>query len=162
MNDTTQVAATQTESNNPFDIFIRGAKKGFNLAVGSLLPNILMAYVLTDILNRIGFLQLASDVFGPLMVIFGLPGEAVIVLLTTWFSSSSAIGLTAGMVAAGSLTPQDVTIIMPAYFLLNAQVQYMGRLLGVTGVPARYWPLLMLTSVLNAACAMLIMHWFIV
>ena len=157
MNETTQAT-----TNNPCDIFVRGAKKGFNLAVGNLLPNILMAYVLTDILNRIGFLKLASDVFGPLMVIFGLPGEAVIVLLTTWFSSSAAIGLTASMVAAGSLTPQDVTIMMPAYFLLNAQIQYMGRLLGVAGVPARYWPLLMLTSLLNSCCAMLIMHWFVV
>lgn len=46
---------TQETTNNPCDIFVRGAKKGFNLAVGNLLPNILMAYVLTDILNRIGF-----------------------------------------------------------------------------------------------------------
>ena len=102
-----------------------------------------------------------SEVCGPVMAIFGLPGAAIIVILTTWFSSSSAIGLTASMVAAGTLSPHDVTVMMPAYFLLNAQVQYMGRLLAVAGVPAKYWPLLMLASALNSACAMLIMNWIV-
>ncbi len=156
MNNTAERAIS-----NPCDIFVRGAKKGFNLAIGSLMPNILMAYVLTDILTRLGVMAFLSQVCGPVMAVFGLPGEAIIILLTTWLSSSSAIGITAGMVASGSISPHDVTVMMPAYFLLNAQIQYMGRLLGTAGVPARYWPLLMLASVINASCAMLIMNWIV-
>lgn len=152
---------TEKMTSNPCDIFVRGAKKGFNLAVGNLMPNIVMAYVLTDILTRLGVMQFLSEVCGPVMAIFGLPGPAIIILLTTWLSSSSAIGITAGMVAAGTISPHDVTVMMPAYFLLNAQIQYMGRLLGVAGVPARYWPLLMLASLINASCAMLIMNWIV-
>lgn len=150
------------ESNNPFDIFARGARKGVGIVANNLMPNMIMAYVLTDILHRLGILAMIGQVFGPVMTVFGLPGEAIIILLTTWLSSSAAIGLTASMVAAGTIAPHDVTIMMPAYFLLNAQVQYMGRLLGVAGVPAKYWPLLMLASAINACCAMLIMHWFFV
>lgn len=150
------------ETNNPCDIFVRGATKGFNLVVNNLIPNIVMAYVLTMVLNVLGVFKILSAFCGPVMGIFGLPGDAIIILLTTWLSSSSAIGVTAGMVAAGQITPEHVTIIMPAYFLLNAQIQYMGRLLAVAGVPSKYWPLLMLTSALNACCAMLIMHWFVV
>lgn len=156
MNNTAERATS-----NPCDIFVRGAKKGFNLAIGSLMPNILMAYVLTDILTRLGVMAFLSQVCGPVMAVFGLPGEAIIILLTTWLSSSSAIGITVGMVASGSISPHDVTVMMPAYFLLNAQIQYMGRLLGTAGVPARYWPLLMLASVINASCAMLIMNWIV-
>ncbi len=156
MNNTAERATS-----NPCDIFVRGAKKGFNLSIGSLMPNILMAYVLTDILTRLGVMAFLSQVCGPVMAVFGLPGEAIIILLTTWLSSSSAIGITAGMVASGSISPHDVTVMMPAYFLLNAQIQYMGRLLGTAGVPARYWPLLMLASVINASCAMLIMNWIV-
>jgi spore maturation protein SpmB len=49
---------------------------------------------------------------------------------------------------------------MPAFFLIGAQLQYMGRLLGVADVPKRYWPLLMSASLLNALLAMLVMNWF--
>ena len=36
---------------NIFDIFIGGARKGWNLATQNLVPNILMAYVIAYILN---------------------------------------------------------------------------------------------------------------
>ncbi len=149
-------------SGNPFDIFVIGAKKGFNVTVNNLMPNVLMAYTISEILQLLGVMKFLADTCGPIMTVFGLPGQAITVLLTTWLSSSAAIGLTANMVANGILTPHDVTIMMPAYFLIGAQLQYMGRLLGVADVPKKYWPLLMLASILNAACAMLIMNWFFV
>jgi hypothetical protein len=34
----------------------------------------------------------------------------------------------------------------------------MGRLLGVSDVPKKYWPLLMLTSIMNAVISMLVMR----
>jgi len=37
----------------------------------------------------------------------------------------------------------------------------MGRLLGVADVPKKYWPLLMLVSVINAAIAMFVMRLFV-
>ena len=43
--------ATQVKkSNNPFDIFITGLRKGFNVAINNLMPNVLMAFVLAYIL----------------------------------------------------------------------------------------------------------------
>lgn len=147
-------------TNNPFDIFIIGARKGFNIAVNNLVPNILMAYAVSEVLRILGVMKMVGEIFGPLMFIFGLPGEAVTVLLTAWLSSSAAVGLAASMFANGILEPRHVTILMPAFFLMGAQLQYMGRLLGVADVPKRYWPLLMSASILNAMLAMLLMHWF--
>ncbi|MBR5486460.1 MAG: YjiG family protein [Phascolarctobacterium sp.] len=147
-------------TNNPFDIFIIGARKGFNIAVNNLVPNILMAYAVSEVLRILGVMKMVGEIFGPLMFIFGLPGEAVTVLLTAWLSSSAAVGLAASMFANGILEPRHVTILMPAFFLMGAQLQYMGRLLGVADVPKRYWPLLMSASILNAMLAMLLMNFF--
>ena len=147
-------------TNNPFDIFIIGARKGFNIAVNNLVPNILMAYAVSEVLRILGVMKMVGEIFGPMMFIFGLPGEAVTVLLTAWLSSSASVGLAASMFANGILEPRHITILMPAFFLMGAQLQYMGRLLSVADVPKRYWPLLMSASILNAMLAMLLMNFF--
>lgn len=150
-----------TATSNPFDIFVIGARKGFHIAINNLLPNILMAYAIAEVLNILGVMQFLANVFGPVMAVFGLPGQAITVLLTTWLSSSAAVGLTASMVNNGLLQPIDITIMAPAYFLIGSQLQYMGRLLGVTDAPKKYWPLLMLSSIINAIIGMFLMHLFI-
>ncbi|MBQ7021767.1 MAG: YjiG family protein [Phascolarctobacterium sp.] len=148
------------KTNNPFDIFIIGARKGLNITLNNLVPNILMAYAVAEVLRILGVMKMVGEIFGPLMFVFGLPGEAVTVVLTAWLSSSASVGLAANMAANGILDARHVTILMPCFFLLGAQLQYMGRLLGVADVPKRDWPLLMSASLLNALCAMLVMNWF--
>ena len=148
------------KTNNPFDIFIIGARKGLNITLNNLVPNILMAYAVAEVLRILGVMKMVGEIFGPLMFVFGLPGEAVTVVLTAWLSSSASVGLAANMAANGILDARHVTILMPCFFLVGAQLQYMGRLLGVADVPKRYWPLLMSASLLNALCAMLVMNWF--
>ena len=50
--------ATQVKkSNNPFDIFITGLRKGFNVAINNLMPNVLMAFVLAYILDLFGVMS---------------------------------------------------------------------------------------------------------
>ncbi|MGA8120416.1 YjiG family protein [Rouxiella badensis] len=142
-------------SNNPFDIFVVGARKGFNIAINNLMPNVVMAYVISEILNLLGVMNFLGHAFAPLM---GLPGEAVTVLLTAWLSSSAGTGVAISLLTKGTLDPAQVTILAPAIFLMGAQLQYMGRLLGVADVPKKYWPLLMVTSILNSIIAMIIMR----
>ena len=123
------------KTNNPFDIFIIGARKGLNITLNNLVPNILMAYAVAEVLRILGVMKMVGEIFGPLMFVFGLPGEAVTVVLTAWLSSSASVGLAANMAANGILDARHVTILMPCFFLLGAQLQYMGRLLGVADVP---------------------------
>lgn len=149
-----------TTSANPFDIFVIGARKGLQIAVNNLMPNVLMAYVVAEILNIIGAMEFIGRLFGPLMGIFGLPGEAVTVLLTSWLSSSAGTGIVVSLFNKGILNGTHATILIPAVFLMGAQLQYMGRLLGVADVPKKYWPLLMLASIINACIAMIIMRFF--
>ncbi|HCQ8978018.1 TPA: hypothetical protein OMI53_005444, partial [Klebsiella variicola] len=44
-------------ASNPFDIFVIGARKGFNIAINNLMPNVLMAYVIAEMLNLLGVMQ---------------------------------------------------------------------------------------------------------
>ncbi|MEI2680594.1 YjiG family protein [Erwinia aphidicola] len=145
-------------SNNPFDIFVVGARKGFHIAIHNLMPNVVMAYVIAEVLNLLGVMMLIGDVFAPVMGLFGLPGQAVTVLLTAWLSSSAGTGVAISLLAKGVLSGADITILTPAIFLMGSQLQYMGRLLGVSDVPKKYWPLLMLTSIMNAVISMLVMR----
>lgn len=142
---------------NPLDVFIIGAKKGFNIAIYNMIPNVLMAYVIAKMLTILGIMGFIGKAAGPVMGLFGLPGESITVLLTAWLSTSAGVGVAASLYDGGVLTNTYITILMPGIFLMCAQLQYMGRLLGVAGVPKKYWPLLCLTSILNAAIAMLIM-----
>ncbi|AGO53287.1 YjiG family protein [Serratia plymuthica] len=152
MSNTTRV------SGNPFDIFIIGARKGFNIAINNLMPNVLMAYVIAEMLNLLGVMQAIGHIFSPLMGVFGLPGEAITVLLTAWLSSSAGTGVAISLLSKGTLDIGQITILAPAIFLMGSQLQYMGRLLGVADVPKKYWPLLMVVSILNAVISMLVMR----
>ena len=156
-------------ASNPFDIFVIGARKGFNIAINNLMPNVLMAYVIAEMLNLLGVMQLIDQVYqlhhqlidqvcAPLMGLFGLPGEAITVLLTSWLSASAGTGVAVSLLSKGTLNVADVTILIPAIFLMGSQLQYMGRLLGVADVPKKYWPLLMAVSIINAVIAMLVMR----
>ncbi|MNG57210.1 Inner membrane protein YjiG [compost metagenome] len=152
MSNTTKVTG------NPFDIFVIGARKGFNIAINNLMPNVLMAYVIAEMLNLLGVMQVIGHICAPLMGLFGLPGEAITVLLTAWLSSSAGTGVAVSLLSKGTLDIGQITILAPAIFLMGSQLQYMGRLLGVADVPKKYWPLLMLVSILNAVISMLIMR----
>ena len=85
--------AAKTASNNPFDIFIVGLKKGLNIGLYSLLPNVVMAFVLTYILQLWGVMDFLGRTCGGIMGIFDLPGQAITVLLATWMSCGAGVGV---------------------------------------------------------------------
>ena len=94
---------------NPFDIFVIGARKGFNIAINNLMPNVLMAYVIAEMLNLLGVMQIIGHVCAPLMGLFGLPGEAITVLLTSWLSASAGTGVAVSLLSKGTLNVTDGT-----------------------------------------------------
>lgn len=160
MSNNSQSQAVERRSGNPFDIFVEGARKGFHIAIHNLMPNILMAYTIAEVLRILGVMQFLGNVFAPVMGLFGLPGEAVTVLLTCWLSASAGVGVGVNLISAGTLNGVHATILIPACFLMGSQLQYMGRLLGVADVPKKYWPMLMIISIVNALIAMFIMQFF--
>ena len=142
------------------DSFGEGAKKGWNVGISSIIPNVLMAFVLIHALRLSGLLDMLGVLFNQVMGLFGLPGQAVMVLVGAWMSMGGGVGVAASLYAAKILNPTHVTILLPAIFLMGAQIQYMGRLLGTAGIQGRYYPMLFGISILNAIISMIIMRIF--
>lgn len=140
------------------DIFVDGVKRGWNIAIGSMLPNVMMAFVLIYILNLTGLLDLLGKLFAPVMGIFGLPGEAMMVLLASWMSMGGGVGVASSLFATGALGIADIAVIAPSMYLMGSQLQYMGRLLGVVGIPGKHIPVMLLISVINAFLALWVMQ----
>ena len=140
------------------DVFVSGVKRGWGIATSSMLPNVLMAFILIYVLKLTGILDLLGTLCGPVMKIFGLPGEALMVLLAAWLSMGGGVGVASSLFAAGSLSLHDIAVLAPAMYLMGSQVQYIGRLLGVVGTPGKYIPVMVLISIINALLALFVMQ----
>ena len=140
------------------DMFVEGARKGWNIGINNIVPNVIMAYCLIQIMDVTGVLNLFASVFKPVMAIFGLPGEALMVNLAAIMSMGGAIGVTVSLIDKGLLSHSDVTILLPAIFIGGGWVQYLGRILGTAGVPTRFWPWLIGVCLVNAMMAMFVMR----
>ncbi|ACB84366.1 YjiG family protein [Natranaerobius thermophilus] len=140
-------------------VFVDGAKKGWNVGVFNMLPNVVMAFVIIHALNIVGLLDLLGNVLGPVMAIFGIPGEGAAVLAGAWLSMGGGIGVAASLFEQGVLDGQHLVILFPAIFLMGSQIQYAGRLLGTAQVNANHWPVLFGICILNGLIAMLVMNY---
>ncbi|WP_087022654.1 YjiG family protein [Thaumasiovibrio subtropicus] len=140
------------------DIFVEGARKGWNISTSSTIPNVMMAFIIIAILNLTGALDAMGVLFAPVMGIFGLPGEAAAVLIGAWMSMGGAVGVVISLFDAGILDGSHVAILAPAIYLMGSQVQYLGRILGVIGTEGRHYIPMIVISVFNAFIAMFIMN----
>jgi len=140
------------------DVFVDGARKGWHIGVSSIIPNVLMAFALIQVLRVTGMLTLVGKIFTPVMAVFGLPGDAIMVLMGSLLSMGGGVGVAASLFTAGNLNQTHVTILLPAIFLMGSLIQYMGRCLGTAGVQSRFYPVLFGICFINAAIAMLFMN----
>lgn len=139
-------------------VFLEGAGRGVNLWLKSMLPGVVLGYTLIEIMKVTGILNLLSTIFTPVMAIFGLPGEAVSVLVTAWMSTAGGCGAAASLAANGVLSPIHVTIMMPMIFLMGSQIQFIGRILAVADVNSKKYPVMCIIGIINAFIAGLVMR----
>ena len=125
------------------------------MAANNIAPNVVMAFTAIYILKTSGLLAIIGKLLGPVMLIFGVPGEAIMVLLASWMSIAGGVGVLAGLLTTGIINEKQVTILLPCCFLMGAQLQYLGRVLGTAGVNPKFYPAMMTICVINALCAML-------
>ena len=121
------------------DVFVNGAFQGWNIATHSTIPNVLMAFVIIKMLNISGALDFIGTCLGPVMAIFGLPGEAAMILLGGWMSMGGGVGVAVALFDKGAVDGTQLAIVIPAIYLMGSQVQYMGRWVPIC---SRSWPFL--------------------
>jgi spore maturation protein SpmB len=143
---------------NVMDLFVEGARRGFTIATTSLLPNVVMAFVIIQALKVTGLLDIVGKVFEPVMGLWGLPGEAAAVLLASVMSMGGGIGVCASLVVSGALNGHDATVLLPAIYLMGNPVQNTGRCLGTAGVNPKYYPHIITLCVINALLSLWVMQ----
>lgn len=145
------------DKRNIFDVFLDGERKALKVAAMGMIPNICMAFAIIKVLNLTGFLKIIGVLFGPLMGVFGLPGEAITGLILGWLAMAGGVGAMIGLLQIGVLTPVHITILFPAIQLMGAQLQFSGRFLGNAGLDKKYWPALFTISIICAFSALFVM-----
>ena len=143
---------------NVMDMFIDGARRGFTIATTNLLPNVVMAFVSIQALKITGLPDWVGHICEPVMALWGLPGEAATVLLAALMSMGGAVGVAASLATAGALTGHDVTVLLPAMYLMGNPVQNVGRCLGTAEVNAKYYPHIITVCVINALLSIWVMQ----
>ncbi|MCI5992306.1 MAG: hypothetical protein PUK32_05670 [Sutterella sp.] len=146
---------------NALEVFISGLRKGAAIGVRFMLPSLIAAFVVIEMLQVSGVLRLLAEHVSGVMAVFGLPGEALAVLIAAWASAAGAIGMVAGLASRGLLTPEHVAILLPGILLMGSQLQFFGRILAVAGVSSERVPVMMAIGLMNAVGAMLIMRFLI-
>lgn len=143
---------------NILDLFVEGARRGFTIGTTSLLPNVIMAFVIIRILEVTGLLELIGIAFAPIMAIWGLPGEAATVIITSIMSMGGGIGVAASLYVAQHLDAMQVTVLIPAIYLMGNPVQNVGRCLGISGVNTKHYIAIITICVINALVSIWAMH----
>lgn len=65
--------------------FMAGCKKGFYVGVENIMPAMVLAYALILFLNITGLMNIIADAVAPVMALFGLPGAAIVALISAFF-----------------------------------------------------------------------------
>ena len=139
------------------DVFVEGARKGWDIAVHNTIPNVLMAFVIIHILKVSGALDIIGKYLGVVMLPLGLPGESIAVIMAAFLSWGGSAGVLVALVQNGTLTAPDIAVLIPGMALVGSTVQYMGRVLGVLGIPGKHYLVLFGICILNAYLAMFVM-----
>lgn len=152
------MTASTTQKPLMTEVFVTGARQGWELATKSMLPNLVMAFVLIKVLNVTGLLNYTGMAFEPIMSLFGLPGESAMVLMSAWLSSGGGIGVLLAFMSQGIMDGHDAAIILPSIFIMGGQLQYMGRCLGVIGIKDQMLYVIMLIPIVLAFAALAVMN----
>ena len=147
------------QSNNKLltDVFVEGARKGWDIAIHHTIPNVIMAFVVIYILKVSGALDIIGKYLGFIMLPLGLPGESIAVIMAAFLSWGGSAGVLVALVQGGTLTAPDIAVLIPGMALVGSTVQYMGRVLGVLGIPGKHYLVLFGICILNAYLAMFVM-----
>ncbi|MBU2699452.1 spore maturation protein SpmB [Sporomusaceae bacterium BoRhaA] len=145
---------------NVVEMFVEGARKGWDIAIKGLMPNVIFAFTLIKILQVTGAMSFIGNICEPVMGLWGLPGQAIMVTVTALMSQGGAVGVLASLLSDGVVNTKDATILLPVIFAAGGQLQNLGRVLGTSGVKTKYYGLLFGMTIVNGILAMTIMSFF--
>ncbi len=161
----TQQTGNVVENKKPkksiVEIFMNGAKKGFYIGVEQILPAMIMGYMIVTFLQLTGLVDVFGKVFGPVMGIFGLPGESVVVMISAFFAKAAGAATAANLFAQGLITAPQATILIMPCMLMGTLVGHYARIVLVANTSAKYRGILLLVPIFDSVVGMLLMSLFL-
>lgn len=156
------MASTETANKKTvLDMFIDGMRRGWTIATTNMLPNVVLAFILIRALQVSGLLDIIGKVFGPVMALWGMPGQAAMVLVASFMSMGGGVGVAASLFLSGTLSPADITALLPAIYIMGNPMQNVGRCLGTSEVHTRYFTVITLICIINSLLAMWVMKFLL-
>lgn len=136
--------------------FVAGAKKGFYIGAEMIAPAMVLAYVLIQFLDITGLMTIVGKAVGPVMAVFGLPGEAVVALVAAFFAKAAGCATAATLYSKGLITAEQATILFPACVTMGTLIGHFVRIVIVSNANKRWHPLLLCVPLVDAAVVMLL------
>lgn len=140
------------------DVFMKGAQKGWSAGIKSMIPAVILAYMIIAVLDSSGILALLEKVFDPVMAVFGLPGAAIACIITGFMTRPGGMATAMALFSSGALTAHDVTILLVPIILLGGALGQYVRVVIVSGVEHRAHKFLWINHILIAFISIWVMQ----
>lgn len=134
--------------------FVSGAKKGFYVGVELVAPAMVLAYVLVAFLEITGLMTIIGKLVGPVMAVFGLPGEAIVALVAAFFAKAAGCATAASLYSKGVITDVQATILFPACITMGTLIGHFVRIVIVSNVNKKWHSLLLCVPLVDAIVVM--------
>ena len=134
--------------------FVFGAKNGFYLGVEKIIPAMILAYVLILFLKITGLMAIIGNVISPVMAIFGLPGEAIVALISAFFAKAAGAATAATLYADGTINAVQATILFPATITMGTLIGHFVRCVVASGANPKHHPMLVAIPIIDAVLSM--------
>jgi spore maturation protein SpmB len=150
-------AATVQPKKGGIDAFMIGARKGFNLGMNQVLPAMVLGFVLVQFLQITGISNIIGIIFTPILKIFGLPGEAAIVLISAFFAKAAGAATAASLYADGVINAAQATILLMPCMLMGTLVGHYARIVLVAGTQGKYRLIMLAIPIIDSILGMFLM-----
>ena len=149
-------AAKTATKRSLIEEFVFGAKNGFYLGVERIIPAMILAYVLILFLKTTGLMNIIGTVVAPVMGLFGLPGEAIVALISAFFAKAAGCATAATLYNDGVINAAQATILFPACITMGKLIGHFVRCVMASGANPKHHALLMAIPVVDAVISMLL------
>jgi len=149
-------AAKTATKRSLIEEFVFGAKNGFYLGVERIIPAMILAYVLILFLKTTGLINIIGTVVAPVMGLFGLPGEAIVALISAFFAKAAGCATAATLYNDGVINAAQATILFPACITMGTLIGHFVRCVMASGANPKHHALLMAIPVVDAVISMLL------
>ncbi len=149
-------AAKTATKRSLIEEFVFGAKNGFYLGVERIIPAMILAYVLILFLKTTGLMNIIGTVVAPVMGLFGLPGEAIVALISAFFAKAAGCATAATLYNDGVINAAQATILFPACITMGTLIGHFVRCVMASGANPKHHALLMAIPVVDAVISMLL------